>query len=55
MQDANFSAYYQARERRERALADAARDPVIAEIHRKMATRYSELIRQTMRAVRLSR
>lgn len=55
MDDSNSPAYYQSRERRERELAEAAINPVIAEIHLEMAQRYSELIQQSVGSVPPSR
>lgn len=55
MDGTNLPAYYQLRERRERELAEAAINPVIAEIHLEMAKRYSELIQQTARSAPASR
>lgn len=43
MADSNSIEYYRARERRERALAEAATNPAISAIHIEMAERYSEL------------
>lgn len=43
MNQLNSNDYYRDRESRERQLAEAARDPYIAAIHRDLATRYAVL------------
>lgn len=45
MSEPNDPAYYAARAQRARALAEAASDREIAEIHRRMAESYSQLAR----------
>lgn len=52
MADSNSTEYYQSRERQERVLAQAAKDPAIIAIHLEMAARYSELARGPARGIK---
>jgi hypothetical protein len=49
MSDLNSVEYYQAREKKERALAASAVDLGVAAIHRQMADRYADLVQKLSR------
>jgi len=55
MDDLSLAAYYQSRERANARLRKRPPAPAVAEIHRDLARRYSELVEQSPRSRRESR